>query len=380
MTGIIKIAFGTPYSEGVRIHAAPAVLSVFVNDSEAYFFDRSGRFVAAWRRGWFISLGLSGRGVARRWMEGKREIRTLTPTAIGELAACAARALRAACGPAKGGERLWLERAMTFDRAQDTACFRQVYRPVGILPPDHYNACVVQVTEGCGWNRCHFCSFYRGQAFRLKDREEILDHLERIAAFLGDGLSFRRSIFLGEANALRAPLDLLVDTMKAARRILVQRMTDFRGFFSFSEGSPSSRSSKAEFKTLARLGLKRAYFGLETGQSALRGKLRKPGTLESLGESIENAKAAGVKVAMILLAGTGGTPWAERHERESVRFIQRLPLDKSDIVFISPLYGPDGTARPPLAAGAMEDQITRLRKALQSQVRVAPYDIREFVY
>ena len=112
----------------------------------------------------------------------------------------------------------------------------------------------------------------------------------------------------------------------------------------------------------------------------MRGKLRKPGTLESLGESIENAKAAGVKVAMILLAGTGGTPWAERHERESVRFIQRLPLDKSDIVFISPLYGPDGTARPPLAAGAMEDQITRLRKALQSQVRVAPYDIREFVY
>lgn len=380
MTGIIKITFGTLYSGGVRIHTNQAVLSVFVNDSEAYFFDRSGRFVAAWQKGWFISLGLSGRSVARRWKEGRREIRPLKPTGIGELATSAERALRAASGSAKGEERLWLGRALTFDSAQDSARFRQVYRPIGILPPDHYNACVVQVTEGCGWNQCHFCSFYRGQTFRLKDRGEILSHLKKIAAFLGDGLSFRRSIFLGEANALQAPLDLLVYTMNAARRILVPLMTDFRGFYSFSEGSPNSRSSKAEFKTLARLGLQRVYFGLETGQSALRGKLRKPGTLESMGESIANAKAAGVKVAIVLLAGTGGTRWADRHERESIRFIRRLPLDESDIVFISPLYGPDGTTEPPLAAGIMEDQITRLRKALRSQARVAPYDIREFVY
>ena len=286
MTGIIKIAFGTPYSEGVRIHAAPAVLSVFVNDSEAYFFDRSGRFVAAWRRGWFISLGLSGRGVARRWMEGKREIRTLTPTAIGELAACAARALRAACGPAKGGERLWLERAMTFDRAQDTACFRQVYRPVGILPPDHYNACVVQVTEGCGWNRCHFCSFYRGQAFRLKDREEILDHLERIAAFLGDGLSFRRSIFLGEANALRAPLDLLVDTMKAARRILVPADDGFPGVFFLQRREPKQPLVQSRIQDAGAAGAQARVFW--SGDRAVRlaretaqtGNARKPGGID----------------------------------------------------------------------------------------------------
>ena len=380
MTGIIKIVSGTPYSEGMKIHAGPAVLSLFVTDSEAYFFDRSGRFFAAWREGWFISFGLSGRNAARRWGEGKREIRSLKPRESAELEAGAKSVLAAACDSANAEERRWLKRAMAFDRSKDCARFKQVYRPIGILPPDHYHTCVVPVTEGCGWNRCHFCSFYRGQTFRLKDPREIRDHLERIKAFLGDGLSLRRSIFLGEANALQAPLDLLVYTMKAARQLLIPRMPEFRGFYSFSEGSPDSRSSTADFRMLARLGLQRVYFGLETGQTVLRGKLRKPGTLESLGTSIEHAKAAGVKVAMILLAGTGGTTWADRHERESVRFIQQLPLDGSDIVFISPLYGPDGTSEPPLSAGVMENQISRLKKALQGTVRVAPYDIREFVY
>ena len=288
--------------------------------------------------------------------------------------------LEAAYSTAEAGEKPWFGRALAYDRAQDTKRFHAVYRPVGILPPDQYGACVVQVTEGCGWNRCHFCSFYRAQTYRLKGPRDLKGHIEHIAAFFGESLSLRRSIFLGEANALGAPLEHLLSAMEIALQTLVPRMGSFRGFYSFSEGSASSCHQASDFRALARLGLKRIYYGLETGQAALRETLRKPGSLPTIAESIGNAKAAGVRISVILLAGTGGRVWAKRHTEESVRFIKRLPLDQSDILFVSPLYGQDGTGETSLTAGEMEQQVDHLRRELSRKVRVAAYDIREFAY
>ena len=364
----------------MKIWTNGPVLSIFPAATDAYFFDRSGRFFATWEAGWFISFGLSGRTIARRWQGSRRQLRALKPAEILHLDEKSKRVLQAAYSTAEAGEKLWFGRALTYDRAQDIQRFRAAYHPVGILPPDQYGACVVQVTEGCGWNRCHFCSFYRGQTYRLKDPHDLKGHIERIADFFGDGLSLRRSIFLGEANAFGAPLDHLVSAMETALQKLVPRMGPFRGFYSFSEGSAGSCHQASEFRMLARLGLKRIYYGLETGQAALRKTLGKPGSLEAIAESIENAKAAGVRAAVILLAGTGGRAWAKQHIEESVRFIKRLPLDQSDILFVSPLYGRDGTGETPLAARDMEQQEDYLRQELARKVRVAPYDIREFIY
>lgn len=356
------------------------VLSIFPAPADAYFFDRSGRFFAAWEAGWFIGIGLSGRALARRWRGRERQVRALKPAEALHLDQKSKRVLHAAYATAEAGEKLWFGRALTYDRAEDLARFHVAYRPVGILPPDQYGACVVQVTEGCEWNRCHFCSFYRRETYRVRDPHDIKRHIERVAAFLGDGLSLRRSIFLGEANALGAPLETLLAAMETARQTLVPRMGPFRGFYSFSEGSAASCRPPAEFRALARLGLTRVYYGLETGHAALRKALGKPGALETIAKSIENAKSAGVRAGVILLTGPGGRAWATRHVEASVRFIKRLPLDQSDFLFVSPLYGRDGTGHAALAAGDMERQVGHLRRALAGKVRMAPYDIREFVY
>jgi len=38
-------------------------------------------------------------------------------------------------------------------------------KPVGILPPDQYMAVVLQAAEGCAFNTCTFCDFYRDRSF-----------------------------------------------------------------------------------------------------------------------------------------------------------------------------------------------------------------------
>jgi len=364
----------------MEIRAGGSVPSIFPTNAEAVFVDRAGRSFAAWRKGWFVSHGLSGRSVARRWLGHRREIRVLSPAEIRRLDAGGRQVLKAAAPKTGADLRAWMKRALAYDRAADVERYREVYRPVGILPPDQYGACVIQVTEGCGWNRCRFCSFYRGQPYRIKGQSQIREHMEAVAGYFGESLSNRRSIFLGEANALGASAELLAQTMDLAWKILVPKMTAFRGFFSFSEGSEASCHSSAEFRLLAGLGLKRVYYGVETGQEELRRHLGKPGTLRSIEESLENAKAAGVRVAVILLAGSGGHAWETPHLEESIRFIGRLPLDRSDIVFVSPLRGRDGTPGPALDARRLSDQMARLCRGLPQKARIAPYDIREFVY
>ena len=57
--------------------------------------------------------------------------------------------------------------------AEDAARFRQIYKPVSILPPDQYLSIVLQATEGCSYNRCTFCTFYRDRPFRIKSPSRV---------------------------------------------------------------------------------------------------------------------------------------------------------------------------------------------------------------
>ncbi len=88
---------------------------------------------------------------------------------------------------------------------KDVERYHQVYKPVGILPPDQYNSVVLQVTEGCSFNTCTFCDFYKDRPFRIKPPEAFMEHTLRVNQFIGKGMNLRRTIFLGDANALVTP-------------------------------------------------------------------------------------------------------------------------------------------------------------------------------
>lgn len=379
--------------DSMQVWANKTVLSLFPKKGEAYFFDGSGRCFAAWDHRGFIQRGLSGRMVARRWKKGSREIHRLSSKEGEDLLKRCHRVLEAALkqggsalckggGPdtTPAGVRKRLEGALAFDYPKEEEQFRQVYRPVGILPPDQYNACVIQVAEGCRWNRCGFCSFYRGRTFGLKKGPEIRSHIQKVADFLGEGIARRRSIFLGEANALGAPLDLLLAAMDAAYARLVPKMEGFRGFYAFIEPSDSACRTTSDFLLLEQKGLRRLYYGLETGDPSLRQRLGKPGSLLQMEKSIRQAKAAGLKVAVILLVGAGGRAGEDGHIENSIRLVRRLPLEPSDIVFLSPLRGRQGAGEEPLSEIEMKEQILAFRKGFLDQACVALYDIREFAY
>ena len=56
-------------------------------------------------------------------------------------------------------------------------------RTIPILPPDQYLALVVQATEGCSWNKCTFCAFYKDRPFHIKHEAELRSQSQGLATY-----------------------------------------------------------------------------------------------------------------------------------------------------------------------------------------------------
>ena len=42
-----------------------------------------------------------------------------------------------------------------------------------IRPPSEAYSFLIRITRNCPWNRCEFCSVFKGQTFELRDVEDI---------------------------------------------------------------------------------------------------------------------------------------------------------------------------------------------------------------
>lgn len=252
-----------------------------------------------------------------------------------------------------------LERAKHFDVGAARANaqqFSQIYGRVAVLPPDQYNALVLQATEGCPYGGCLFCELYRGVFHCRKTAAEFRQHVGGAIAFHGEGLRARRSIFLGEANALALPHDTLVEFFKVLQELFelpspkqeavparwwLGSKTRFDGVSSFLDTFTGKPHTAAEFRELRERGLRRVYIGLETGSNELLRWLCKPSTTERAQACVRALKEAGISVGVIVLLGPGGEAFDAVHRRRTATVLNDLSLAAGDSIYFSPLviYG-----------------------------------------
>ncbi len=421
----------TPDGKRLTINVRRESTVIMENDETSFTFDYEGRLIGAFLdgRNYRRSLaneilekqsgprpGLSSR---LRRMLRQEEVERLETSAY-EFPRRAAALVDVGAGfkpaptePALTEVREALARVQGYDYMRlerERDAYAQVYRPVTILPPDQYLALYLQVTEGCAYNACQFCGFYRDRRFRIKSLEEFRAHILNVRAFFGGGLSLRRSIFLGDANALTISQMNLVpmfDVINAEFAIAPRELNaaqraeweaahpiDFNGIYSFVDAFSMHRKTPQLYADLAQRGLRRVYVGLESGDPQLLQFLGKPNKPNDVVELVNDLKAGGVAVGVIVLVGAGGASFQEAHIRETAHMINAMPLDENDLIYFSEVVDYPGSTYsrraaeagiPPLGVGEVERQMARLRSALEfpdplHAPKVSYYDIREFVY
>ena len=357
--------------------------------------DRTGRLWSVFDAGCSYRRGLNGRVLVKhRDDDGQRQHNWLSTDDASDLLNNTAQQLSALYDAIASDiddpmrEVLYATAQFNASRATvDAQSYAQVYHPVGILPPDQYLALVLQVTEGCAFNTCTFCDFYKHRPFHIKTPEELRQHAQAVSDFLGAGLSLRRSIFLGDANALVVPMKKLLPLLDVIHD--VYDVSALGGLHAFLDGFSGTKKTVSDYEALRQYGLQRVTIGMESGNADLLAYLRKPGHPSDVVEAVQTIKAAGVAVSVIVLLGAGGQRYADGHVHDTIAALSQMPLGKGDLLYFSELvisdelvYAADATRDDlqPLTKMECQAQGEAIRAGLTCDVQISRYDIREFIY
>jgi len=407
-------------------------LDVHFGDGRNQLYDLEGRLLRVatpdvqWRRGLShrtIQLRKrtrsQGGGFERRMLSG------LEADQIVSDASCrmsrVEQSFRAGRWSAESGERepeLLTElgaamlRAARFDAAaacDDLARFRAIYGDVPILPPDQYTSLVLLATEGCRYNRCTFCGFYRGAQYRERTLDEFRAHMKEAMDYHRGGLAMRRSVFLGQANALMGPRTWREAILRAVNESFELPPGDqglpsaswwkgsprrFNGITAFLDAFVGVRIDAHEFAAMRQLNLRQVFIGMESGDPELLKWLRKPADPRQVLDTVVAAKAGGVHVGVIVLIGAGGERFFDCHVEHTVALIREMQLQPGDFIYLSPLIDVSGAEYATLAAAEHVEPLSPARLAEQERLiraglgvsparngpYVAHYEVANFVY
>ena len=185
-----------------------------------------------------------------------------------------------------------------------------------IRPPSEADSILLQVTVGCSHNKCTFCGAYKGERFKIKPDEVIMEDI----AFAARYARRQRRVFLCDGDALIVPQKRLVKILAAIREQLpwVERV----GVYANTKGL--AMKSDAELAELVSLGLGIAYMGLESGDDETLAAVRKGADSQRMIDMGRKARAAGLKLSLTVLLGLAGIERSAIHAEATGRVLTAI--------------------------------------------------------
>jgi radical SAM superfamily enzyme YgiQ (UPF0313 family) len=184
-------------------------------------------------------------------------------------------------------------------------------------PPSEANSLLLRVTRGCPWNKCTFCSMYKGIKFEIRDIEEILGDIELAKDLYGDRI---RTVFIGDSNSLVVKAEMLVKILNALffSSPHIERVT------SYARAKTIAKKPLEDLIKIRQAGLTRLHVGLETGDQDLLKEIEKGATPEEMIEAGRKAKEAGFEYSLYVLLGIGGEEKWEQHAQGTAGVLNQV--------------------------------------------------------
>ncbi len=196
-------------------------------------------------------------------------------------------------------------------------------------PPSEAYSLILQISNGCSWNRCTFCEMYTSKKFKIKKIEDIKADINKVIFFRNN----IRKVFLADGDAMVLSTNKLLDILNTINKNLpkVRRISVY--------AKPKDLLSKSinELKMLNKAGLSLVYVGIESGDNKVLSSVNKGETYESTLNGLLNARKSGIKTSVMILNGLGGKQFSERHAINSAKILNEIqPEFASTLVLYFP--------------------------------------------
>jgi len=199
-------------------------------------------------------------------------------------------------------------------------------------PPSEWKSLILQVTNGCSWNKCTFCDMYTSESKKFKPKKPELIEQE-LVTIVESNLPVGR-VFLADGDAMMLPFNRLKEILLLIKQYLPQ-VTRVSSYC-----LPRNLTNKTveQLTELRALGLSLLYVGCESGDDEVLASIEKGETYQSSLVALSKIKQAGIKSSVMILNGLGGPELSKQHAINSAKLMNAAePEFLSTLVVSFPL-------------------------------------------
>ncbi|MCK4974950.1 MAG: radical SAM protein, partial [Sulfurimonas sp.] len=186
-------------------------------------------------------------------------------------------------------------------------------------PPAEANNLILQVTLGCSYNNCSFCSMYKTKSYEVRNLEEVLQDIDILSHNYPDATK----LFLADGDALSLPCEQLLTLLN----YLQKSFPKLRRVSTYASAQNILKKSKEELETLAKNKLNLLYYGIETGSDLILNNITKGVTQSEIIDSLNLASEAGMKISATVILGLGGEKYSDLHVEETAKIINATKVN-----------------------------------------------------
>ena len=236
----------------------------------------------------------------------------------------------------------------------------RTFRIGPIRPPSEANSLLLQVTNGCTWNKCKFCQLYRHTSFKAYSADSIkadIDNMvyqaQRVEKYRSDNGSWDieglnrelmegsdderqcfymmanwligggENVFLQDGTTTALSSGRLTDVLVYLR----QAFPSIRRITSYGRAENLAKVSAEEFAELKAAGLDRIHSGFESGSDAVLKKINKGVTQQQEITAGKNVKAGGIELSIYFMPGVGGKELTEDNALGTAHVVNEVNPD-----------------------------------------------------
>lgn len=186
-------------------------------------------------------------------------------------------------------------------------------------PPSEADNIIVQITHGCSYNACTFCSMYETKTYKEKSLEEIYKDIDTLARYYPNTYK----IFLADGDALAVSTENLLKVLE----YLHQKFKRLRRVSSYASIINLEQKSQEELTQLYNAGLKLIYFGIETAHNELLKRIQKGTSFEKMKEGLNKTSRSGMKISATVILGVGGKKYSKEHALQTAQLVNETTLN-----------------------------------------------------
>lgn len=229
-----------------------------------------------------------------------------------------------------------------------------------IRPPSEADSLLLQVTQGCTWNKCLFCNIYKDTKFKAFSADSIKKDIDNIAANAEiveryhagglwdiNGLNSHlgtiesdderqcfymvanwllrggENVFLQDGNTTALSSGRLSDVLV----YLKETFPNIKRITSYGRAENLSRHDAEYFAELKEAGLDRIHSGFESGSDEVLKLINKGTTAQQEITAGKNIKAGGIELSIYFMPGIGGKELTVQNAEGTANVINEIDPD-----------------------------------------------------